>query len=76
VYDFFDYADVPEGMLMRQTWFLNGGSVHFDSTTWAHTGSGTMFIAWSPLQGFAAGLYEVRVLLGDNRQFSANFVVH
>ena len=76
VYVFFDYADVPQGVLMRQTWFLNGGSVHFDSTTWARTGSGTMYIAWSPPQGFNPGLYEVRVLLGDLRQFSANFMVH
>ncbi len=76
VYVFFDYSDVPQGALMRQTWFLNGGSVHFDSTTWARDGNGTMYIAWTPQQGFNPGLYEVRVLLGDARQFSANFMVH
>ena len=75
IYVFFDYNDAPQGALMRQTWFLNGGSVHFDSTSWSRVGSGTAHISWSPTQGFEVGLYEVRVLLGDNRQFSANFEV-
>ncbi len=75
IYVFFDYNDAPQGALMRQTWFLNGGSVHFDSTSWSRVGSGTAHISWSPTQGFEVGLYEVRVLLGDSRQFSANFEV-
>lgn len=75
IYVFFDYNDAPQGALMRQTWFLNGGSVHFDSTSWSRVGSGTAHISWSPTQGFDVGLYEVRVLLGDSRQFSANFEV-
>ena len=76
VYVFFDYKDTPQGALMRQTWFLNGSSVYFDSTTWALSGNGMMHVSWSPKQGFDPGLYEVRVMLGDTRQFSANFMVH
>jgi hypothetical protein len=76
VYIFFDYNDAPQGALVHQTWFLNGGSVHFDSTTWNRAGDGTTYISWSPARGFDSGLYEVRVLLGDTRQFSANFMVH
>jgi hypothetical protein len=75
IYVFYDYNSAPQGALMRETWFLNGGSVHFDSGSWSRVGQGTTYISWSPSQGFEAGLYEVRVFLGDTRQFSANFEV-
>ena len=75
IYVFFDYHEAPQGALMRQTWFLNGGSVHFDSSSWTRVGDGMTHISWSPAGGFEMGLYEVRVLLGDMRQFSANFEV-
>ena len=75
VYVFFDYRDVPSGTLMRQTWFRDGGSVYFDSNTWTRTGDGSTYVMWSPKNGFEPGLYEVRIMLGNVKQFSANFMV-
>ena len=76
VYIFFDYRSVPAGALMRQTWLHDGSSVHFDSAPWTLSGSGTASASWSPKNGFQKGLYEVRVSLGDVKQFTANFMVH
>jgi hypothetical protein len=75
IYVFFDFRDVPSGTLMRQTWFRDGGSVYFDSTTWTRSGDGSTYVVWSPKNGFDPGLYEVRIMLGDVKQFSANFMV-
>jgi hypothetical protein len=75
VYVFFDFRDVPSGTLMRQTWFRDGGSVYFDATTWTRSGDGSAYVMWSPKNGFEPGLYEVRIMLGNVKQFSANFMV-
>jgi hypothetical protein len=75
VYIFFDYHAAPPGLLMRQTWLHNGESVYSDYATWTLSGSGTTSISWSPKNGFQQGLYEVRIILGGIKQFSANFMV-
>ncbi|MCL4506572.1 MAG: hypothetical protein M1434_06275 [Chloroflexi bacterium] len=75
IYVFYQYRDAIQGTLIRETWLRDGGSVYFDSSTWSHPGSGSTYIWWSPKNGFDPGLYEVRVVLGDIKQFSANFVV-
>jgi hypothetical protein len=75
IYVVFDYRDVPTDLLMRHTWFRNGGSVYFDSASWTQSGTGSAHVAWTPPGGFEPGLYEVRVLLGNIKQFSANFMV-
>ena len=75
VYVMFDYTNVPNGALVRHTWYRDGNSMHFDSLTWMREGAGAAYIVWSPGKGFEAGLYEVRVMLANTRQFSANFVV-
>jgi hypothetical protein len=76
IYIVFDFHDVPQGSLLRHTWFRDGGSVHFESATWSHAGVGVANVSWSPGKGFEPGLYEVRLLLGNAKQFTANFVVH
>jgi hypothetical protein len=38
-------------------------------------GKGIDYVSWSPENGFQPGLYEVRILLGNTKQFSANFLV-
>lgn len=79
IYIFFDYRDVPPNALLRQTWFRDGGSVHFDSQPFnqdgAQNGAGLAKVQWSPRGGFKAGLYEVRLQLGGVPQFVANFEV-
>ncbi len=79
IYIFFDYRDVPPNALLRQTWFHDGGSVHFDSQPFnqdgAQNGAGLAKVQWSPRGGFKAGLYEVRIQLGGVPQFVANFEV-
>ncbi|MCL5995511.1 MAG: hypothetical protein M1546_05575 [Chloroflexi bacterium] len=75
IYIFFDYQDLPKGALLRHTWFHDGGSVHFESITWTEPESGVAHVSWSPPKGFEAGLYEVRLLLGNTKQFTANFIV-
>ncbi len=75
VYVFYKYRDVAQGTLVRETWLRDGSSVYFDSSTWSRPGMGDTYLSWAPKNGFDAGLYEVRVVLGDIKQFSANFVV-
>jgi hypothetical protein len=66
---------VPNNTLLRHTWYRNGNSVHFDSLTWTREGSGNAYVVWLPEGEIEDGLYEVRVMLGTVRQFSANFMV-
>jgi hypothetical protein len=75
VYVFFDFRDVPPSALLRHTWFRNGGSVYFRSVRFKKNGAGTDYVFWSPPNGFRAGLYEVRLVLGGVPQFVANFEV-
>ncbi|MCS7055335.1 MAG: hypothetical protein NZM18_04075 [Thermoflexales bacterium] len=75
IYIFFDFWDVPPSALLRHSWFRNGGSVFFRSKRLTTNGQGTDYVSWSPPDGFAPGLYEVRITLGGVPQFVANFEV-
>jgi hypothetical protein len=75
VYVFFDYHDVVSGTLVRHAWYKDGNSLHVDDAPWERIGAGSTYVSWSPGGGFEPGLYEVRVLLGNVKQFSANFMV-
>jgi hypothetical protein len=75
IYIFYEYAGPPQGVLINQTWLRDGSRVYYDSSTLSHSGSGYSYLQWSPKNGFIPGLYEVRVMLADVKQFSANFMV-
>jgi hypothetical protein len=72
---FFNFQNVPKGSLLRHTWLRDGKTLSFSSATFSKPGKGTEAISWSPRDGFAPGLYEVRVALGSAQQFVANFLV-
>lgn len=75
IYIFYEYAGPPQNVLINQIWLLDGSRVYYNSSTLSHTGSGYAYLQWSPKNGFMPGLYEVRVMLADVKQFSANFMV-
>jgi hypothetical protein len=75
VYVFFDYQGVPAGALLRHTWTHNGASAFTRSFQVTYEGSGTASVFFAPSGGFEPGLYEVRVMLGGQQQFVANFEV-
>jgi hypothetical protein len=75
LYVFFDFQDLPPDVLLRHTWFRDGGSVYFSSQQMNENGAGLAAVQWSPRGGFQPGLYEVRLQLGGVPQFVANFEV-
>ncbi|MCS6773959.1 MAG: hypothetical protein NZ693_07600 [Thermoflexales bacterium] len=75
IYIVFDYRNAPPSATVRHTWFRDGSSVHFDSQPLPDAAVGTSYVMWSPEGGFATGLYEVRIALGNTLQFVANFEV-
>jgi hypothetical protein len=72
---FFNFQNVPKGSLLRHSWLKDGKTLSFSSATFTKPGRGTDALSWTPRGGFAAGLYEVRVSLGNVQQFVANFLV-
>ena len=76
IYVSYDYADIQQSAVIHQVWLRDGNSVYYDSSTWSRTGTGSGYLTWSPKNGFEPGLYEVRITVGDVKQFSANFMVH
>jgi hypothetical protein len=75
IYVIYDYVGIQQSAVIRQVWLRDGNSVYYDSSTWSRTGTGSGYLTWSPMNGFDPGLYEVRITLGDLKQFSANFMV-
>jgi hypothetical protein len=75
IYIFFEFRDVPKASLIQHTWYREGANVHFEREVWSLGGKGTGYIGWSPPEGFAPGLYEVRVLIDNEQQFVANFMI-
>jgi hypothetical protein len=76
IYIFFDYHNVTQGAVLRVAWFCDGSGIHYESIPWTQTGAGSAYVSWAPKLKFSAGLYEVRLMLGDVNQFTANFMVH
>ncbi|NJM42086.1 MAG: hypothetical protein HC853_15715, partial [Anaerolineae bacterium] len=56
-------------------WLKDGKTLSFSSATLQSLGAAPTRVSWTPRGGFAAGLYEVRVSLGNAQQFVANFLV-
>ena len=75
IYIVYDYVGIQQNTVIHQAWLRNGEGVYYDSSTWSRTGTGIGYFVWSPKKGFVPGLYEVRISLGDIKQFSANFIV-
>lgn len=76
LYVVFEYRNVPPNALLRHTWFRDGSSVYFDTVQLPREAIGIGHITWSPEGGFAPGVYEVRLALGNVLQFVANFEVY
>ncbi len=75
VYVIFDYRNIPRGTILGQVWLRNGASVSASTAKFAKPGAGTDMISWTPKGGFTPGLYEVRIMLANTPQFTANFLV-
>ena len=71
----FDFYDMPAEAYIQHSWFREGNNVYFDRLQWTTQGSGLASMSWTPDGGLIPGLYEVRVLLNDQPQFVANFLI-
>ena len=71
----FDFYDMPAEAYIQHSWFREGNNVYFDRVQWTTQGSGLASMSWTPDGGLIPGLYEVRVLLNDQPQFVANFLI-
>ncbi|OQY42208.1 MAG: hypothetical protein B6242_16465 [Anaerolineaceae bacterium 4572_78] len=75
IYLFFDYDNIPSGIVWSQVWFWDDVVLIEHTNTWQYGNSGTAWVYHSATDGFQVGPYSVALKVNGEVVAVANFVV-
>lgn len=77
IYLFLAYSNMTEGVLWRRTLMRDAELIDSGTYLWGQSGSGSTYFFFGAAEGFAPGLYEIQLFLGESESpiSSVSFVV-
>ncbi len=75
VYAFFEFHNMAPGTPWTQAWYWNRREAGSETTLWEYSSQGHSWIFFGPRLGYEAGVWEVRLYIGQLLQAQASFEV-